>query len=485
VSLRINTNISALVALNNLNQTDMDTQNSILRLSTGLRINNGADDPAGLIISEGMRSEMQGIAQAIRNTQDAANMAKTADGALSEVSRLLLDLRGLAVHAGNAAILDTASLQADQTQVQSILQSIDRIASDTAFNGKKLLDGTSGALANVTAASIVSSIFTGGTFNGSTIQTGSMSISQVTAASRAQVTLGKSFASSSAIVTTSGSLVINGYSVATNGTESVQSLVSKINAVSNTTGVTAQISGNGPVSVVLTNANYGSRFGISYFDPNQVLNNAPSASSTGIDGVYKVAANTTSGLQTVTFTGGRGGSDSGLKLSDAYGNTVTLSETGNATVTTLPTQIAQVTSGSVQFQVGADSNQSVSFAMPATYAKNIGAGIVPGKSLADIDLTGTAGAQEAMKIVESAVQQIATARGQIGSFQKNVLDSGQRFLQVANQNLTATESNIRDADMAQEMTEFTRLQILKQSGLSVLAQANQSPQSVIQLIRGQ
>jgi flagellin len=483
VSLRINTNISSLIALDNLNQTDLGTQNSILRLSTGLRINSGADDPAGLIISQGMQSEMAAMQQAIQNTQNADNMAKTADGALSEVSSLLLDLRGLAVQAGNAAIEGPSALQADQTQVSSILAAIDRVATDTEYSDKKLLDGTAGALANVTDANDVSSIYVGGSFGGSVLQSGPITATAVSAATRALVTLGKSFASANAIITTAGSVVVNGYSVSTSGTETVQSLVSKINAISQTTGVTAQISGNGPVQVVLSNTNYGSQYNVSFFDPSKLISTATSATSTGSDAVYNITASTVAGIKSVLFTGGQGGGVSGLKLTDGSGNDVLLTETGNAAITTVPTSIGQITAGSVQFQVGPDAGQSVSFALPETFARNLGTGVIPGKSLADIDLTTANGAQDAMQIVQAAVAQVATLRGQIGSFQKNVLETGQQYLQTANQNLTASDSNIRDADMAAEMTEFTRLQVLEQSGLAVLAQANQAPQSILTLLK--
>jgi flagellin len=476
-----------MMTLNNLSQTDEDLNASIQRLSTGLRINDGSDDPAGMIISENMRSELQGINQAIRNSQDAANMAKTADGALSEVQKLLIDMRALAVHAANSGALDASSTQADQTQIQSILSSIDRVASTTEFGTKKLLDGTAGTTANVTDANDVASMFLGGTFNGSQVQNGPVTLARVAAATRATVTLANQFTSASAIITTSGSVVVNGYSVSTDGTESVQSLVAKINAVSSTTGATAQIVQNasGKYQVLLSEQTYGSHFNISYFDPNKVLNSSPSASATGSDAVFNVSLMTSSGLQTVTFTGGRGGTDSGLKLTDAYGNSLLLTETGNSALTASPQQVAQVTAGSVAFQVGADSGQSVSFSMPTMFAKDLGTGVVTGKTLADIDLTTTQGAQDAMKMIEAAVTQVATVRGVIGSFQKNILESGQRSLQIANENLAASESAIRDVDMAAEMTNYTKLQILKQSGLSVLAQANQQPQSVLSLIRGQ
>lgn len=485
MSLSVNTNLSAMIALNNLDATEQSTQTSITRLSTGLRINSGADDPAGLIIGENMQSELQGISQAIQNTQNADNMAKTADGALSQVQSLLLDLRALAVNAANSGVEDTASLQADQTQVQSIIQAINRVASTTEFGTKKLLDGSAGAVGNVTAGADVNSLYVSGTFNGNTIATGPITISKISSASQATITLGNTFSSPSAIVTTSGSIVINGYSIATNGTESLQTLVAKIDAQSSNTGVTAQIAQNGAnYQVVLTNNNFGSNFNISFFDPNKVLDNATSASANGTDAVFNVIANTAAGLQTVLFTGGQGGGVSGLTVSDIYGNQIQLTQAGNALATGAATQIGQVTAGSVQFQVGPDAGQAVSFSLPDVSSSNLGVGAVSGKSIADINLTTVQGANDAMLIVQQAVQQVATLRGQIGSFQKNIVESSQSFLQVANENLAASESSVMDANMASEITNYTRLQILQQSGVAVLAQANNQPQSILTLLKG-
>ncbi|MCO5297187.1 MAG: hypothetical protein M9921_10050 [Fimbriimonadaceae bacterium] len=469
-------------ALRHLQNTSDEMAGVVGRLATGLRINSAADDPAGLIVSEGMRTQIKGIEQAVRNSQDAVNMSKTAEGALEEIQRLIRDMRGLAVYSANTAVVDTATLQANQTQIRSSLQSIDRIANQTQFGTKKLLDGTAGALANVTAPNLVSSIYVGGTFNNQPVVSGPITMTRVTQGTRASTTLGNSFADGNAIVTTTGSFVINGYSFNSNGTETVQTLVSKINEMSSTTGVTAQLSGSGPVSVVLNQNTFGAQHSITYFDPLNILHNASSASSTGVDAVFDVALTTTGGVQTVTFTGGRGPGESGLRLSDNYGNSLLLTENGNNSAAT--SQVGVLTASAVRFQIGGNSNQSVQYSMPIVFANRLGTGAVTGKSLADIDITTSTGAQEAMQIIDEAVRQLAQHRGELGSFQKNFLESNLRSLGVAQENLTASESQIRDADVASEVTQMTRLQILQQTGMSVLAQANQQPQNVLNLLRG-
>src|SRR5690242_17619906 len=139
---RINSNISSLQAITTLtkNQTDLSTR--LQRLSTGLKINSGKDAPAGLIASESLRSEIAGINQAIDNSQRAGNVINTAEGALSEVSSLMLEVQTLTNQAANTGALSPEEIKANQLQVDSILTSINRISNTTQFNGVKLLNGS-------------------------------------------------------------------------------------------------------------------------------------------------------------------------------------------------------------------------------------------------------------------------------------------------------------------------------------------------------
>ena len=138
----------------------------------------------------------------------------------------------------------------------------------------------------------------------------------------------------------------------------------------------------------------------------------------------------------------------------------------------------------MRFQIGANADQSAMFSIPSVFASTLGSGVVTGLNLSGIDLTSQQGATDAMKVIDAAVSQVAQLRGNLGSFQKNFLESTARSLDVASENLTASESQIRDADIAKEMSDYTKAQILRQSGIAVLAQANQSPQSILSLIKG-
>lgn len=487
--MKINTNVTSMSALRTLGKTNDEMAGAINRLSTGLRISTAADDPAGLIISEGMRAQIKGIEQAIRNSQDAVNMSKTAEGALSEVQTLLRDIRSVAVHAANTAVVDTAQLQADQQEIRSTIQSIQRIADSTQWGTKKLLNGTAGTSTVVTDGADISGMYFGSLFNGAAVANGPITIQRTAAAAQTSLLNNKTFATT-ATVPTAGTVVVNGYSFTTNGTtDTLQNLADKINAQSPNTGVSASIAGTaGAYTIRLTSVEFGANFPITYFDPSGVLNTAvnPAPTTAGANAAANVTipVQTPSGVvnQTVAFTGGQGGKASGLFLTDGAGNSVKLTPGGNAGLATA-TAVGNLTSGNLRFQIGANTDNAVSFGLPDIRPNKLGTGAIAGQDLTTVDVSTQAGAIAAMQIIDNAVTQLSQMRGDLGSFQKNFLESTVRSLDVARENTSAAESTIRDADIAAEMSNYTRLQILGQSGTAVLAQANQIPQQILKLLQ--
>lgn len=159
---RINTNVPSLVAQNRLQASNSDLNSALTRLSTGLRINSGKDDPAGLIASEALRSEITGLNKAVTNTRRAGQIITTADSAMGQINSLLNDVRGLVVEAANTGALSSEEIAANQLQIDSSLEAINRIAQSTTFQGRKLLDGsldytsTVGTVASVADSSIQS-----------------------------------------------------------------------------------------------------------------------------------------------------------------------------------------------------------------------------------------------------------------------------------------------------------------------------------------
>lgn len=476
MSFRVNTNVAAMNALRNVGQTGSSFQTSMTRLSTGLRINSAADDPAGLIISESFRAQLTGIDQAVRNSQDAINYAKTAEGALDEVNRLLRDARGLAVAAANTGTLSSSAIQANQSQLTSITGSVSRIAQNTQFGTKKLLDGSSGVSGAVTNGTLVGSINLSGQFAGAAVSSNTSVTATLTqAATQASVTgvtatLGQAVAA--------GSFSINGVTFTTSSTTTAQQTIDQINASQGQTGVRASHNGT---AIVLNSNSYGSNAKIELADANGVVR-AAGAGSTSAAGVNALAT-VQVGTATALFTSSQGGND-GLTLSDADGNSIRLTSAGNVTASVQNATIGQVSVGSSQFQIGGNAGQTTNLSLGNFAASNLGGGVVSGKNLSNLDLTTASGAADALKVIDAAIESVAKSRGEIGSFQRNVLESNIRSLGVAKENLAATESTIRDTDVAAEMTNFTKLQILQQAGMSMLGQANAAPQSVLSLLRG-
>ena len=476
MSFMLNTNVMALNALTNLNTTGAELSQSVNRLSTGLRINSGADDPAGLIISDEFKAQLAGIAQAISNNQDIDNYAKTADSALGQITSLLNDAYTLAVSSANAGVLDGAALQANQSQLNSIIQSITRIATNTEFGTKKILDGSAGVTASlVDSPDFVSLNFTG-QFGGNAITSNSAITIAVTGASSKADVVTQTFSFGTTVLT-SGSFSINGTTFNVGTGETVSQVVQQINNAQGTTGVIANFTAGG--AITLTQVNYGSNYKINLADANGVLLAAAgSATASGTDATATATINTANGLVTVNFTGGKFGAD-GLSLVDADGNAINLTENGNVVQSKLA---GELNVGATQFQIGANANETAYLSIANFSAQNLGVGAVSGLNLSNLDLTTANGASDAIKVLTAAIQQVAVSQGQIGSFQRNIVEANMASLNVAQESLSATEANIADVNVAQEMTRYTQLQILQQAGISVLAQANAQPQAILKLL---
>lgn len=478
MSFRVNTNVSAMNALRNLNTTGMQFAGSINRLSTGLRINTAADDPAGLIASENFRAQISGVEQAIKNSQDALNYAKTAEGALDEISRLMRESRSLAVLSANTGTLSTSQLQANQTQIDLITRSIDRIAQQTQFGRKKILDGSAGVNAIIVDSVNLKSMTLSGEIGTQTLTAdGAVTVDVTTAATKATHTGTRTTAAAdlatyqATALGAAGSFSINGLTFNVTATDTFGGVVQKINEMSGQTGVVAEATyGGGNGQIVLRQTTYGANFKVNLVDASGVIQAA--SGTVSVAGVNAVADVTVGTLNPVTFTAGFNGAD-GLTLSDSKGNRIKLTEAGNAVATL--TNVAQVTVGTAQFQIGGNANQTTLLSIPNFSASALG--------FAGLDVTTAAGATAAITAIDDAIDGLNLKRGEIGSFMRNILESNIRSLGVTKENLSATESQIRDTDIADEMTQFTKLQILQQSGLSVLAQANAAPQAVLSLLR--
>ncbi|CCW35660.1 flagellin/flagellar hook associated protein [Chthonomonas calidirosea] len=280
-------------------------------------------------------------------------------------------------------------------------------------------------------------------------------------------------------------MVINGQTFTFSASETVQQAINQINAASNLTGVNANFN-TASNNIVLTQTTYGHNYSISEQDSLGAAGVfGTSAAVQGTDAVVAVTAqvlqNNVTTAVTVNFTGGTASTDSGLLVKDLYGNSMLLTENGNASATT-PTAVAQVSANMLQFQVGGNAGQVVQASLGNIRVVNLGNTVVAGYNLSNIDVTTSQGAENAIQIVDEAISQVSQLRANLGALQSQTLQATANYLGIGVQNLSASESQIRDTNVAQEVVNLTKNQIIEQSATAMLAQANAAPQLLLKLL---
>jgi flagellin len=475
---RINSNVGALIANTNLEKSQSALSTSLQRLSSGLRINSGADDPSGLIASESLKSEIQGVTTAIDNSTRATNVIATADAALGEVSNLLVSVKGLIVQAANTGALSADEISANQLQVDSAVASITRISNSTSFAGLKLLDGSLGYISSGVATSALHDLHIQNAAFG-TSPTVPVVVNVITSARTAQLEFKAS------AITTSISLQIKGAAGVqvlnfTSGAKS-SAIAFAINRVSDSTGVSASLNSatNASSGITFSSTGYGSSQFVSVDVVGSSAGNFQTTNTAGSN------ADRVTGRDVVANINGALATGDGLSISL---NTPSLSLSLNLDAAFgLGTKTFTLKGGGALFQLGAQvsSNQQVSIGIDSVSASNLGS--YSSGYLSDIITGGKASLStdtaKASNIVDAAINQVSIIRGRLGAFESNTLQTNINSLQVALENVTAAQSNIADVDFASETSNLTRNQILVQAGTSVLAQANQTPQSVLNLLK--
>jgi flagellin len=729
MGMSINNNLAAMDAHRNLLATSRNMTLSMEKLSSGFRINRASDNPAGLVISEQFRAQIAGLNAAIGNSEGSINMIQTAEGALTEINNLLVKMRELAIHAANEGFNDASQLAADQAEITNSIATIDRIAVNTQFGTKKLLDGSKDNVAIITTANTTSltikrSTMTTGTHSviatktadasatlnstalGISLQTSgtvynleekihnidviqasagasksSTAISitdafsnnlvmgnaalQATVGSAATVATGGATANAvgtytavfnyqesgnnavgvqtisihvatgdtatliaakfnTALLSNSSlsgkveaasvgaaagsvmfqsvnsgaqySLKLTSFSSASAdkafdlgstrsdrgvSLDSLKMTITTANQAAYTTVLDLVTAASGSksfssISALVTDFNRAMKIGFGSVATGSVNNLIASAS--GTDKINMVTADEGSDYKVRVLSNGVATQDAENVLGFGVADTIDISGTdalvsfdsfstsvtsvkyasttnltiGNKAVgaagrgtmdLTLNTaanglnignllldvtaakfdvrldagpatsvtagkdtvvfnadrtqslkmnlaltsnggsESMSVTDSSLVFQIGANVGQTANIALQDMRSSSLGQGIVGNlfSSLASIDVTSVQGSQDAQSIIDAAINEVSEARGTLGSFQKNTLESNLSNLRIAAQNLTAAESSIRDTDMAREMSEFVKFQILLQAGTAMLAQANQVPQTVLSL----
>jgi flagellin len=473
----INTNVSALIAQQGLAKSQSELTGTLQRLSTGLRINTGADDPAGLIASESLQSEMAGLQQAVNNSSQAQNVISTADAALGEVSSLLINIKGLIVASANSGGLSPDELSANQLQADSAIQSITRIASTTNFAGLNLLDGSLNYVTSGVATSAISSLDISQANLG---QNTSMpvNVNVIASAKLADLQFRGSSIAHSVTLQIGGSTGVQTLSFVSGTTASAIGFA--INNISDSTGVKASLidSATPTSGLNFTSVGYGSASFVS------IEAQTGSFTTTDTTGATKSRA---TGADAVATINGATTVGNGLNLS-LNTSTLDLNLTLNTNMGIGHTNFA-ITGGGALFQLGSvvATDQQVSVGIGSVAASDLGNSSIG--FLNDVETGGDAtlvgGKTEAASaIVDEAIAQVSVLRGRLGAFEANTLQTNSNALQVALENVTSSESQITDANFATETSNLTRDQILVQAGTSVLATANTTPQDALTLLTG-
>lgn len=369
--MKINFNASAVIANNSLQKNDNRLQQSLQRLSAGLKIVNAKDNPSGLAMAKRMNAQIEGITMATQNAGDGISVVEIADGAMAEIHDMLQRINELAVKASTGTITDD-DRELIQEEVGKLTEEIDRIVADTEFNGQTLLDGT---------------------------------------------------------------FDLKGY------TDNVNMKV----------------------------AYYGDKVSSGEYKIDS------------LSVVFKDDGTIDPDTTKASFTGGTGFPDD-AKISKINGNIVTITGSDDFELKLNVSQVDSYTDvtvnlvgfGAMDTQIGANEGQQLAIRIPAITLDLIG--------IADIDMGTQESATEALGKMNDAIKYVSAARSGLGAYQ-NRLEHTISSLDITNENMTAAYSRIMDLDMAEEMTEYTTLQVLSQASTSMLAQANERPSQVLQLLQ--
>lgn len=470
MSLTIANNALSQTAQNNLANSTRSLKGSLERLSSGLKVNRGADGPAALVISEKQRAQIAGLRSAVANTEKAVALVQTAEGALNEINTLLVKIRSLAIDSANEGVNDEDALAANQAEIDNALDTIDRIAKNTQFGVKKLLNGEAG-INGVSSDDEVTFLNAKQTTEG-----GSYEINVTTAGQRGTVDAGIAQASALAA---DESLVVNGVAIDLNQGMSQNQVIDRINDFSAQTGVLADANGAGGATRLYTDA-FGNEA-----KAEVVSNKAAAADSSG----FGVTKSVNTGVNVEVTIGGNSyvgqgnvvtaarGAEKGLTISIAEDTTLV------STVTGLQGTV-DVTDKSLAFQIGPNANQNAQIAIGKAESSSLGIGAPSNRfaNLGEVKVLSAAQSNDALAVIDRAIDDITNLRGELGAFQQNTLQATANNLRVTLENTINAESVIRDTDFAQEVSEFTKQQVLQQAGASVLSSANQVPQLVLSLL---
>ena len=462
MGLSINTNMSAMNTARQMSKAGVELGKTFEKLSTGLKINRAADDAGRFKIAEKFNSQIKGLGQAIRNANDGISVVQVAEGALNETTSLMQRMRELAVQSSNGAYSDT-DRKSLQDEVNALRSEFDRIATDTTFNGRKLLDGS------------YTSQFQVGADAGQTI---GITIENAETNNFGMIAQQNFAGPTAALAITADSVYINGVAVkassdyaASNGRvdTSAYAKAKAINA--SNTGIRAEAQATGATSLAAAAMN-----GTETLDINGVtIINADATVTDFTKLASAINANSSATGVTAALN-----TDGTIALTAADGRNIAITNStvgtgGYLAFTNNATTYGEVELTSNEAVTVIDASQQLSDAQSTVIA-------LDQKTIRDIDLTSIEGASDAIDRLDSALGTVGTRRGAIGAIQ-NRLESTISNLSNVNENVTAARSRLLDVDFSTETLNMSKGMMLQQAGSAVLAQAKQASQIVLNMLQ--
>lgn len=486
--MRINTNITAIMANSHLQKNDNALSKSLERLSSGIKLNRSADDSAGMAISAKMRAQIKGLDQANNNASDGVSVIQSAEGALGEVHSMLQRMRELAVQGANGTNTDE-DRDAIQKEIEALQEEIDRIGTDTEFNNRPLLDGTwdrrrypDTVGVNVTEIS-------------NSVQAGNYKLTITQGAEQATKTLTATNTTANLTdkVGAKGKIVINGYDIPIKEDDTKADVLAKITEAADRLNLEVEFQNNYQ-SIKLTSYEYGSEQEIMVYCEDESYVPA-SDGNPAQDGKiqemfgFPIEKETVQGKNmeaNFTLNNGARVGFSNTAILSAQGNKLTITDQGGFRmeyeiknevlkgVNKKDIGVEVMDIGTMTIHVGANEGQIIDVNIPEVSKESLG--------LTYLNCRSQIGCEKAISLLDDAISKISSIRSSLGAYQ-NRMDTAMSSLSVTQENMTAAISRLEDTDMSSEMTEYTKYTVLQQAATAMVAQANERPQTVLQLLQ--
>jgi flagellin len=395
--MKVNYNVSAMIANNALQKNDKLLSESLGRLSSGLKIANAKDNPSGLAMSRRMNSQIEGLGVANDTSNDAISIVQVADGSLSEIHEVLQRMSELAIKSSNGTLTDS-DREAIQEEVTLLKQEIERMAKTTQFNGQSILDG---------------------------------------------------------------SFDLRGYATVGNtpSTAVTDPNVSVLTYSDSVEAGTFQITGIDVKYLNLTGSTGVDKKGIFFEEGSEANIQIKKVYEDGTTEDYMTNGMQATITEDILTLKDNTGKEIKIQIDESFSGTLNLELTGK---------------GAMTMQVGANEGQTLDIRIPKISLSTLG--------LYNLDLANEVGAREGIESIKNAIVQVSSIRSSLGAYQ-NRLEHTVSNLDITVENMTAAYSRIMDVDMAEEMTTYSTQQVLSQAGISMMAQANERPSQVLQLLQ--